>query len=104
MFGREDNRACLMRKLINTYIDITISYLYSTKNPSKDFIKYKLLWTNDSIKFYYNGKLIRKIDDKKILDQCNNTTMNVILNNSLTKLDNNTNSDFIIKYFKYSPL
>lgn len=77
---------------------------FGLKNPAKNFIKYKLIWTNDSIKFYYNEKLVRNVTDKKVLDQCNNTTMNVILNNSLIQEDLKTNSDFVIKYFTYTPL
>jgi hypothetical protein len=73
-------------------------------NPAKNFIKYKLVWTNDSLKYYYNEKLVRTITDKKVLDQCNNTTMNVILNNSLQQEDLKTNSDFVVKYFKYTPM
>ena len=55
-------------------------------------------------KFYYDNKLIRQVDDVEIMAQINNTTMNVILNNSLSKPDNDTNSDFVVKYFKFSPL
>ena len=76
---------------------------FGIKNPTKEFIKYKLEWSPTYIKFFYNEKLIRTVTDQKILEQCNNTTMNVILNNSLIKPDNNTNSDFIVKYFTYTP-
>lgn len=77
---------------------------FGIKNPSKNFIKYKLVWSPDGLKFYYNNKLIRQVDDVDIMAQINNTTMNVILNNSLSKPDNDTNSDFVVKYFKFSPL
>ena len=77
---------------------------FGIKNPSKNFIKYKLVWSPDGLKFFYDNKLIRQVDDVEIMAQINNTTMNVILNNSLSKPDNDTNSDFVVKYFKFSPL
>lgn len=76
---------------------------FGFKNPATNFIKYKLEWLPTALKFYYNEKLVRKITDKNVIEQCNNTTMNVILNNSLREPDDNTNSDFVIKYFKYTP-
>jgi beta-glucanase (GH16 family) len=78
------------------------------KNPSKHFIKYKLVWTPDKLEFYYGGRLVRKITDGKLLSQLNNTSMNVVINNGITKnfktVDLLNSTPFIIKYFKYTPL
>jgi len=81
------------------------THYFGFKNPTKNFIKYSLIWERDKLRFYYAGKLVRTVTDKLILSQLNNTTMNVIINNGITKLNQNpTNSDFIINYFKYTPL
>ena len=80
------------------------THYFGFKNPTKNFIKYSLIWERDKLRFYYAGKLVRTVTDKLILSQLNNTTMNVIINNGITKLSQNpTNSDFIINYFKYTP-
>lgn len=76
------------------------------RNPSKNFIKYKLDWNKNYIKFYYNDILVREIVDRSILDMFNETTMNVIINNHVDVNVDKTNppkSDFIIKNFKYIP-
>lgn len=41
------------------------------RQPNKiteEFIEYKIWWEKDFIKLYYNGYLVRKITDKRILD------------------------------------
>lgn len=79
-------------------------HYWGYKDPSKNFIKYKVDWQRDYIKFYYNDYMVRCITDKSILDQFNRTTMNVILNNSIDSnvdINNPPISDFIIKYFKH---
>lgn len=80
---------------------------FTYKNPSKHFIKYKLIWTKDKIEIYYNNRLNRKITDRNVLKQFDNISMNVIINNGITG-DANVNdikeSDFQIKYFNYKPL
>lgn len=74
---------------------------FGFKDPSKHFIKYKLEWYPDIINIYYNNHLVRKVTDMKILEQLNGTTMNVILNNSISKPYSDSDSDFIVKYFTY---
>jgi len=84
------------------------THFYGFKDPSKNFIKYTLIWERDHIKFFYDERLVRTIDDKKILDQFLNTKMNVIINNGITSdyegTFNTPESDFIIKDFKFSPI
>lgn len=77
------------------------------KNPRKHFIKYGCLWAPDKIEIFYNGRSVRTIKDKKVLKYFENTTMNVIINNHVDEsvnLQNPTESEFIVKYFKYTPL
>ena len=80
------------------------THFFGFKDPTENFIEYKLDWDEKYLKFYYNGRLVRKITDKNILDQLNRTSMNVIINNGITdkysELDK-IDSDFIIKEFKY---
>lgn len=80
---------------------------FGFKAPSKRFVKYKLIWTKDLIEIYYDGRLNRRIADRNILKQFDNITMNVIINNGITGDANPKDiieSDFQIKYFKYTPL
>ncbi|MFM2009856.1 MAG: hypothetical protein RLZZ479_246 [Bacteroidota bacterium] len=78
---------------------------FGFKDPTKNFIKYRVDWQKDYVKFYYDNKLVRTIDDASILEDFNRTRMNVILNNAVTKKVNKQLfppiSDFVIKYFKY---
>jgi hypothetical protein len=79
---------------------------FGFKKPTKRFVKYELIWLKDKIEIYYDGKLNRRETDRKILKQFDNVTMNVIINNGITgKADPNKieESDFQIKYFKYTP-
>jgi len=77
------------------------------KNPRKNFIKYGCLWTQEKIELFYNNRKVQTIDDPKIMKHFENTTMNVIINNHVdydVDKENPTESEFIIKYFKYEPL
>lgn len=74
------------------------------KDPTKNFIKYKCIWTPYTLNFYYNERKVRSITNKKYLDQLNSTTMNLIINNSVDKgvnEDDPPHSQFIVNYFKY---
>ena len=77
------------------------------KNPSEHFITYTCVWQKDSIKFYYDGKLVREVLDKNILKRLENTKMNVVINNGVTdkvKVLDPPLSDFTIRSFRYSPI
>lgn len=80
------------------------SHFMGFKDPTRNFIKYKLDWSLDSLKFYYNNRLVRTIDDPLVMKQVNSTKMNVVINNHVTKdmpYSEIPNSNFTIKYFKY---
>jgi hypothetical protein len=80
------------------------THYFGFKDPTSHFIKYSVVWEFKSIKIYYDGKLVRTINDEKIMKQFENTTMNVIINNGVTENVNKNNppeSDFIIKSFKF---
>jgi beta-glucanase (GH16 family) len=78
---------------------------FTFKNPAEEFINYRLVWKPTAIYFYYNNRLVRKVTDRNILEQVNATEMNVIINNGVTRYlpDHDQTSDFIVKYFKYTP-
>lgn len=82
------------------------THYFGFKDPTRSFIKYSVVWTPDVVEFYYGNRRVRKITNRKILDQLNNTTLNVIINNSLTQeadIDSPPLSNFIIKSFTYTP-
>jgi beta-glucanase (GH16 family) len=81
------------------------THWFGFKNPQKNFIKYGCLWEEDQIVFCYNGRVVRTIKDKKILNSLKGTKMNVILNNHIREdIGNFGSSEFIIKSFKYTKL
>ena len=82
------------------------THFFGFKDPTQNFIEYKLDWDEKYLKFYYNGRMVRKLTDRKVLEQLNETTMNVIINNGITKeymLADRIDSDFIIRSFNYTP-
>jgi beta-glucanase (GH16 family) len=82
------------------------THYFGFKDPSKNFMEYTVSWKKDKIEFYYGNRLVRTIDDKKILKQLSDTTMNVIINNGVTSdvdLSNPPHSNFVIKDFTYTP-
>ncbi len=77
------------------------------KKPDGGFIKYEVEWRHDRIDFFWDGRKVRTIKDKAILDQMNTTTMNVVINNSITAeadLENPPISEFTIRNFQYFKL
>lgn len=82
------------------------THYFGIKDPTKEWIKYSVTWLSDKVEFNYDGRVVRVITDRKILDQLNLTTMNLIINNGVTSdvdLINPPKSNFIIKDFTYTP-
>lgn len=80
------------------------SHWMGFKNPAKHFLKYGCEWSPTKLTFYYNQKKVREITDKKVLEEINKKEMNVIINNAVDSgvdINNPTNSEFIVNYFKY---
>lgn len=77
------------------------------KDPSNNFIKYKVEWFENKIEIYYNDLSVRKVTDESVLSQFKGKTMNVIINNSImNKYDWVWDRDpyfFEIKNFTYKP-
>jgi len=81
------------------------THWFGFKNPQKHFIKYGCLWEENQIVFYYNGRRVRTIKDKNMLDSLKGTKMNIILNNHIREdIGDFGTSEFIIKSFKYTEL
>lgn len=81
------------------------THCFGFKNPTENFIKYKVDWHPEYVKWYYNDRLVRTIRNQEILDELNVCTMNVIINNGVrTNLSQGApESNFLIKYFEYVP-
>ena len=82
-------------------------HYWTWKDPKKRFNHYMLDWRPDRIDIFFNKKLVRSIRDKEVLETCNDTHQNVIINNMVQSKHNDQNpaySEFIINYFKYTPL
>jgi beta-glucanase (GH16 family) len=80
------------------------THWFGWQNPQEYFIKYGCNWEKDKLTFYYNSKKVRSITDSNIMSALSNTTMNVVLNNSIRsnmKSSKFNYSEFIISYFKY---
>lgn len=75
------------------------------RNLSDQWINYKLEWTPDYLKFYYNNKLVRFVDDKNIMKYINSNEMNIVINNMVKEnIPSSVSeySEFNIKSFKYT--
>lgn len=78
------------------------------RDPSNEFIYYKMVWTRDILVFYLDGKEIRVFDDKRLMDLLANYKMRVIIN---THIDGHFVDDvvfyekypLIVDYFNYIP-
>ena len=82
------------------------SHWMGFKNPAKHFIKYGCEWTEEHIKIFFDGRLVRYITDADTMEKLKGKTMNIIINNAVQAgmdVDNPTRSKFIINYFKYEP-
>lgn len=82
-------------------------HYYTWKKPDENFNHYMMDWRPDRIDIFFNKKLVRSIRDKEVLEVFNNTTQNVVINNMVQQEhddENPTYSEFIVNYFKYTPL
>lgn len=61
-------------------------------NPDKHYITYTLWWEKDFIKIYYDGRLVYKCTNKKILAQFNQP-MRIIINNAVDWSASPTNKE-----------
>ena len=52
---------------------------WTFRNPRKRFLEYACHWTEDFIRIYYEGRLVRELTDKSVLEQFD-TPMTVVLN------------------------
>lgn len=78
-------------------------------DPSENFIKYELIWTPNELRFLYNWKNIRTINDPEIMEYLNKNTqrgMNIVMNVLPTDTfrEGELKKPLIIKYFSYTPL
>ena len=72
---------------------------------SNEFVEFALNWEKDFIKIFYNGYLVLKITDKKILNFINEYKQVIILNNGVNLIGKYDNlladgSDMQINYVK----
>jgi len=86
---------------INAYTPWFFQFM---KRPDLSFHRYSCTWTKDNLEFFIDGRKIRAINDKNLLDHLSNYKMRVIINNHIDGgyLTNwNIEIPFIINYFKY---
>jgi len=73
-------------------------------SPDSRYIRYALEWRRDSLKFFYDDRLVRTVDDKDVMDYLADHRMNVVINNMIRNAapeGHSELSNFNIKYFKY---
>ena len=91
-----------------------ISIFKQCKNPCKNFVNYKVDWRPDSITFYVNDKVVRRIGSEVSEDLIKNLNkpekgylMDVIFNvwcEDPSKYNVEMISPMLIKNFKYTPM
>lgn len=77
-------------------------------SPSNIYNKYAIEWLPNKITIFFNDRQVRIIEEPSILEQFNNTTMNIIINNSIQReyvnnLDESVESSMLVTSFKYKP-
>lgn len=90
------------------------SHMTFFHNPSKHSLVYELVWLRDRIAIFYNGLLVRHIQDPVILERmaAANGKMIVNINNGVQidrlkkheSLDPRQYSEMRVDYFKYTPV
>ena len=88
-----------------------IPWLKQSKNPTENFIEYKCVWMPDSIKFYANGHLVRKVGKAvahKLTENLKDERfdMDVIFDLWCENPDEykvSMETEMLIKNFKYTP-
>ncbi len=94
-------------ELPNNYDLGAQDHYWTWKNPKNNFNHYMMDWRPDRIDIFFNNKMVRSVRDKETLNIINSTTQNVIINNMVQSKHNEENptySEFIVNYFKYTPL
>lgn len=84
------------------------AHWFTFKNLTKNYIKYSCLFSPLEISFFYNERCVRSITNPNILKRFQGHKMNALLNNAVDHnavLDgSHKESEFRIKYFKYTQL
>lgn len=73
-------------------------------DPSSRFEYYKLVWNPSEMKVFFGTKMVRKITEKKLLADFKKNKMVIAINNATKETENDEVSDFVVKYFSYTPL
>ncbi len=81
-----------------------MTHWFGLRNPAKNYLKYSMSWYPDKIDIFYNGNKVRTFTEPLLLQQMNAQPSRVILNNSIENNNWTSESDFMIKYFRYTPL
>jgi beta-glucanase (GH16 family) len=76
------------------------------RDPAKHFMEWKCHWTRDRVEIWYDGRLVRTIDQPDAIRQLNETgPLFVILNNAVKQeVPGDNYSDFTITEFEHIPL
>lgn len=80
------------------------THWFGFQNPSRNYIRYKMSWYPEKIVIYFNDNEVRTFREKPLLEQMNSQPSRVIINNAISELNWTSNSDFMVRYFKYTPL
>ncbi len=80
------------------------THWFGVRNPARNFIRYKMSWYPDKIIIYYNGSEVRRFTEPFLLNQMNNQRSRVIINNAVTDANWSSNADFLVRYFRHTPL
>lgn len=91
----------------NNYMMGAKSHWLGWKRPNKTFNKYGCIWTENEIKILFNDKVVRTINDEKVIGQFRGKKMNVIINNSIQEdylKTNRPEHEMVVKYFKYNSI
>ena len=77
-------------------------------DPSSRFEYYRLEWTPKRMQIFFGRDMVRRIEDRVILDRFKDQGLIIVLNNAVTNaatnLESHQSTDFVVKYFSYKPI
>ncbi len=104
MWNVQTNAHYGSRESANQGASGAMTHWFGMRNPARNYMRYKMSWYPDKIEIFFNGNKVRIFTEKLLLDQMNAQPSRVILNNSAENNNWTSESDFMIRYFRYTPL
>lgn len=104
---RIESNAVVSKPEPYTFIGAKRGYMFV--DPTKRFLKYKVIWHPDKFEIFWNGLKVRTFDDQSLMQEFNRIIgkVRVLINTNVHREydpETKEKSHYLIKYFKFTPL